>query len=283
MGQTGQMAVAPRSELPTRKVALEYPEGTDPAWNRRFPEFAAAANSISLLMPYAEPYFVHSVRKALPHLDDDLQERTAQFLRQETSHHKQHRRFNELVDAKYPAIPRVERWIAKTYGWLDRTRSLKFNLAFAAGSETMAYAIARWSEKHLGDLFASSDSIVATMYLWHLAEEVEHKDAAFDVWSEVDGSRLRYAWAITLSFAILVWFVCLCTFTQLWHDRRLHLPITWFRLIRWAFSLAFTMLPTMAASAMPGHHPSDFADPIYLPQWLRQFDPETGTLPPLSA
>lgn len=277
------MAVAPRSELPMRKVTLDYPADTDPAWNQRFPEFAAAANSISLLMPYAEPYFVRSVRKALPHLDDELQERTAQFLRQETAHHKQHKRFNELVDAKYPAIPRVERWIAKTYGWLDRTRSLEFNLAFAAGSETMAYAIARWSEKHLGDLFASSDSVVATMYLWHLAEEVEHKDAAFDVWQELDGSRLRYTFAMALSFAILVWFVCLCTFTQLWHDRRLHLPVTWFRLTRWAFSLAFTMLPTMAASAMPGHHPNDFADPVYLPQWLREFDPEHGTLPPLSA
>ena len=33
----------------------------------------------------------------------------------------------------------------------------------------------------------------ATMFLWHLAEEVEHKTVAFDVYQAVDGSKLRYA------------------------------------------------------------------------------------------
>lgn len=273
-----------RTPLPTRKIALDYPEGTDPAWNPRFPEFAAAANSISLIMPYAEPYFVRVGRKALPLIEDeDLADRTSQFLRQETSHHKQHRRFNDLVAAKYPGIPRIETWMAKAYGHVERKRSLEFNMAFIAGSETMAYAIARWSEKHLDDLFASSNSAVATMFIWHLAEEVEHKDAGFNAWEAMDGSRLRYTAAMTLSFIFLVWFVWLATFTQLWHDKRLRYPVTWFRLARWAISLAFTMLPMMASSATPGHHPNDFADPIYLPTWLRQFDPETGTLPPLVA
>ena len=32
-------------------------------------------------------------------------------------------------------------------------------------------------------------------------------------------------------------------------------------------------------SALPGHHPSDLADPIWLSSWLTHFDPETGTLP----
>ncbi len=35
----------------------------------------------------------------------------------------------------------------------------------------------------------------------------------------------------------------------------------------------------LAASAMPGHHPGSFADPVYLPVWLRRYDPETGTMP----
>jgi predicted metal-dependent hydrolase len=271
--------VAVDSTLPVRRVAFEYPPDLDPCWNQRFPEFACAANSISLLMPYAEPYFVKSVRAALPRLDGELATRTEAFIHQELGHHVQHRRFNDLIGARYPRIPKVERWMARTYGWFGRTRSLKFNLAFAAGSETIAYGIARWSEAHLSTLFRASDPVASTMYLWHLAEEVEHKSAAFDVYEAIDGSRLRYATAMTISFAILVWFCTIATLTMLAADHRLWRPVTWFRLVKWAFSLAFSLLPTMAVSALPGHHPDDFADPGFLPTWLAQFDPATGTLP----
>jgi len=30
---------------------------------------------------------------------------------------------------------------------------------------------------------------------------------------------------------------------------------------------------------MPGHHPSQLADPLWLTAWLRQYDPETGLIP----
>jgi predicted metal-dependent hydrolase len=265
--------------LPVRRVAFDYPADLDPAWNRRFPEFAFASNSISLLMPYAEPYFVASVRSALPDLDDDLARQTETYLKQELQHYRQHRRFNDLMVARYPSLLRLERWIKRTYGWLGRTRRQRFNVAFAAGSETIAYALARWTEVHLGDLFPGSDPVASTLFLWHLAEEIEHKSAAYDVFEAIDGSRLRYTMAMTLSFALLVWFTALGTMTMLHAERRLFRPTSLYRLFKWSFSLGFSILPTMMASAMPGHHPSDFSDPIYLPSWLEQYDADTGTIP----
>jgi len=265
--------------LPRRRVRFEYPDDLDPGWNRRFPEFAYAANSISLLMPYAEPYFVGSVRKALPDLDPDLEAQTLDYLFQEQQHHRQHRRFNELVETRHPSVARLERWIKRTYGWLGRTRSLRFNLAFAAGSETIAYSLARWTEKHLDSLFDGADPVAAALYLWHLAEEVEHKSAAYDVFEAVDGSRLRYLWAMTLSFALLVLFTNIGTLLQLAGSRRIFSPVAWFRLVRWSFSLAFTLLPDMAASTLRRHHPSQFSDPVWLSTWLRAYDLEDGTLP----
>jgi hypothetical protein len=265
--------------LEERRVRFEYPEDLDPCWNPRFPEFACAANSISMLMPYAEPYFVKSVRAALPQLEGAAREQAEGWARQELQHHVQHRRFNDILLAHYPRLRRPERWIARTYGWLGRTRSLKFNVAFAAGSETIAYGIARWSEERLGELFDNGDAVASTMYLWHLAEEIEHKSAAFDVFEAIDGSRLRYATAMTMSFLILMWFTTITTLTMLFSDGRGWRPVTYFRLIRWALSLAFELLPTMAVSAMPGHHPSGLTDPTYLPRWLRLYDPETRTMP----
>jgi hypothetical protein len=267
--------------LPIRRVAFEYPDDMDPAWNDRFPEFAFAANSISLLMPYAEPYFVKSVRSALPELELDrpLQDQTRDYLKQELGHHVQHRHFNDILHTRYPSLVRIERWMSRTYGWFSRTRSLRFNLAFAAGSETIAYALARWSEKHLDSLFDGADPVATTLFLWHLAEEVEHKSAAYDVFEALDGSRLRYLLAMSTSFAILAWFTTIATFTMLFASGRWYRPVAWFRLLRWSVSLAFEVLPDMAVSAMPHHHPSDFTDPVLLTSWLTYFDPDTGTMP----
>ena len=268
--------------VPTaRRLALEYPEDLAAMWNPAFPEFSAAANGISLLMPFAEPYFVRSVRAALPELDPDLRASTADFLRQEVAHHRHHRRFNDLLVARYGGLARVEGWIERTYGWLETHRSLRFNVAFAAASETIAFCIARWSEDNLGRLFTGADPVASTLYLWHLAEEVEHKSSAFDVFEALDGSRLRYAAAMLTTTTILVWFVFLASLVQLHAEGRAHHPVVWFRLIRWSLSMAFSMLPTMAVSCLPGHHPDQLTDPVFLPRWLGRYDPATGTLPPL--
>lgn len=272
------MAVAPK-RLPDRRIRLEYPDDLDPAWCPPFPEFAAGCNSVSLIMPYAEPYFVKSVRSATGELDGALLTQTEEFLRQESQHHRQHRRFNDIIDTHYPRIPTVERWMKRTYGWLSDTRSQRFNLAFAAGSETIAFTLARWVDDNLDRLFAGADPLPATLFLWHLAEEVEHKTAAFDVWEAIDGKRRRYAFAMSLSFVILAWFTMIGSLTQLFHDGRGFYPMTYFRLLRWGLSYAWSALPTMLGSALPGHNPSAFTDPSWLTTWLREFDPETGTLP----
>lgn len=270
---------AARNELTVRRVRFEFPDDMDPVWIPRRPEFAHACNCVSLIMPFAEPYFVKSIRGALPQLDSDLQASTADYLRQELAHQGQHKRFNEHITAKYPGVKRVEGWMRRFYGWLGRTRSLEFNLAFAAGSETIAYSLARWTEKHLGTLFAGADPVPITLYLWHLAEEVEHKSSAYDVFEAVDGSRLRYAWATTVSTVMLALFIWTGTLSMLWTDRRFFSPIAHFRLIKWVVSLTFELVPTLVISSLPHHHPSKLSDPVFLPKWLEGFDPDTGTMP----
>ncbi|MGZ4729639.1 MAG: metal-dependent hydrolase [Acidimicrobiales bacterium] len=265
--------------LPERTLRLEYPDGMDPAWSPRRPEFAYAANAVSLIMPFAEPYFVKSVRSAVPQLDGADRATAEQYLRQELQHHVQHRRFNQLVTTRYPRLVRVEGWMRRTYGWFSKTRSQRFNLAFAAGSETIAFTLARWTENHLDELFTGAEPVPSTLFLWHLAEEVEHKSAAFDVYEAVDGSRLRYLTAMVMSFAILAWFTGISALTMMYSDHRVLNPVSWFRLLKWGLSFAWVGLPTLVVSSLPGHHPSDFADPIWMSSWLTHFDPETGTIP----
>ena len=281
MGTGTITAVQParRSQIRVRKVRFEYPADLEVRWSNRRPEFACVANAASLLMPFVEPYVVKSVRAALDDLSPELAVRTEGYLKQELQHHVQHRRFNDLVVASYPRMRRFEGWMRRTFNWLGRTRSRNFNLAFAAGFETVAYSSARWTDEHLDELFEGADPVPATLLLWHLAEEVEHKTVAFDVYDEAGGGRWMYGAGMVASFLLLAWFTLVGTCMMLFADHRFFRPVTHFRLIKWSFSLVFEIVPNMLASAMPGHHPSEFIDPPFLTAWLRQYDPTTGTIP----
>ena len=78
--------------LPLRNPDFTFDDESDPLWNPHAPEFACAANSVSLMMPFVEPYFVRSIRAALPRLDGPLQETALGLASQELAHQHQHRR-----------------------------------------------------------------------------------------------------------------------------------------------------------------------------------------------
>lgn len=259
----------PAIAYPVRDPALAIPDEVPLAWHRTMPELAFAANSISLLMPYVEPFIAKTMRAAAPRLEEPLRTATEEFARQELSHHVQHRRFNDQLAAQAPGIRRLERWMRWSYGRIAAKRSAAFCIAFAAGSEAGAFAIARWIDRHVAVLFDDADPEVAALFLWHLAEEVEHKAAAHDVFVATGGGRVRYAAATALSMSMLVFFTFAGCAVMLRRSRRLHLPVAWFRLTRWALSLAFTLLPMLAGSCFGSHDPRTLADPGYLVQWLR--------------
>ena len=269
----------PDTELRARRVTFSFPDDLDPAWTPRNPEVAIAANSVSMLMPHVEPYIVKTMRAASDRLDPATREVVAEFNRQELRHHAEHRRFNDLVITRHPGLRRVDGWMRRTYGWLGRTRSLEFNVAFAASSETAAFAMARWTEAHMRTIFQGADERTSTLFLWHLAEEVEHKSVAFDVHRAIGGSRRLYAGAAILTILLLTWFAFLCSVVTLWGQRRILSPIAWFRLVRLVLSVAFDVLPAIGVSMTKGHHPTDLSDPVLLTTWLRHFDPQTATMP----
>jgi hypothetical protein len=269
----------PSGLLPVRRVRFDYPDDLDPAWAPHLPEFAAAANAISLGMPYAEPLFIKAVRSTFSQIDDDLRARTETYIRQEAGHYTQHKKLNDIITARYPSTVRLQRWMARAADAIWR-RSKRFNVAYAAAGETLSYGVARWAESHAAWVMDRADPVVASLFMWHLAEEVEHKASTFDVFEATDGSRLRYTWALIVAFLSLSIFTTIGTLMQLWADRRLRHPLTWFRLARLAISVAFTLMPVMVSSALPGHHPRQFADPVLLPRWMHGYDAATGSVPP---
>lgn len=273
-------------DLPARPVAFAYPDDIDPCWSRRLPELACAANAVSLLMPYLEPYVVKSVRASLPVLDDELRPAAEAYLHQELQHHVQHRRFNDILVRRYPALARIERLMRSVFGWLWKRRSREFSLAFAAAFETVAFTSARWVDTRAERLFRDADPVPASLFLWHLAEEAEHKRVAFDVYRATGGRRRTYVAAMFASVGALAFFVLLGTLTMLIRERRIFRPIAHVRLVSWTLTFLFDLLPALVFSARRSHDPDDVPDPPTLMRWLGKSDEgvadfATEHLPPL--
>ncbi len=282
--------VARVDEPSHRRMSFAYDDSFDAEWHPRLPELAAAANAVSLMMPHAEPYVARAVRRGVSQLrdsaatdGDSTTDRTDwdaadEYVRQELEHHRQHQRFNEIVMAHFPSVARFDRVLRWTFERLGN-RSDHFALAFAAGFETIAYAGARWTNQRLRRLFDDADPVASTLFLWHLAEEVEHKNVAFDVTRAVGVGFMKRLLGLVAAAVLLATFAFAGTWTLLIAQRRVFSPTAHLRLVGWSLSFVFEAMPAMAVSLLPKHHPSSLSDPTWFARWLSGYDPESETIP----
>ena len=257
-------------------AAFRYPDDFDTRWHPANPDLASAANAVSLLMPYAEPYVVRSVRHAVEQLESPLREDALAYARQEGQHHAQHRRFNDLVVRQVPALRFNERLMAATYRSLERRTSPRFGVAFAAGFETVAYTAARWVESRRVPLLTGADPVARDLFLWHLAEEIEHKSVAHDVAVALGVGRRRLILATLLATGLLACFALLNLVTLQTANRRILNPVSHLRLLWWSITFVFDLLPALVVAVLPGHHPDDLVDPLFYRLWLAD---RRGTAP----
>ncbi|MEZ5322618.1 MAG: metal-dependent hydrolase [Microthrixaceae bacterium] len=268
------------ARLRTRTPTLCF-ESVRPDWHPRLPEFAAAANAVSLMMPYVEPFVVRAVRSELSALDGELAEQARRYAEQESRHHTQHRHFNERLSGTVRGVGVLTRAMEWTFRGLSRWGSPRFHMAYSTASEALAYGLARWVERHHHELFDGADPDAARLYLWHLAEEVEHKQVAVDVYDERYGSRAALMCALAFTTVLLALFATAGTVVGLVHLGRRVRPSMLWNLCRWGTGFVFTELPNMFVALLPGHRPADFVDPTWYAVFLAGLEaaPVRGAVP----
>jgi predicted metal-dependent hydrolase len=274
------MADAPSAELHVRRVRFDWLDRETDTWHHEMPEFGAAANAISLLMPHAEPYVIAMVRAGITEGDVDavLAAEAETLVQQESTHFKAHRDFNLSLCATSSTARKLDRFGAWIFKRLAQ-RSNAFGLAFAAAFEIVAFCSARWAESGLRAYFGGADERAATLFLWHLAEEIEHKGIAHDVMLAHPTAHKKYKAALVVAFATLIGYTVIGGLSLF--CRRVHVfnPMRWIRLIGWGFSFAFVVMPVASASIAKDFHPSQLVDPPWMAMWLSEFDPITKTMP----
>jgi predicted metal-dependent hydrolase len=188
----------------------------------------ALFNALSMSFPVGEQFFIDSVRNGFKELPADQQERfraeVQGFIGQEATHRRLHSLYNAHLD-KLGLVndwePRARERLALMEG-----QNVRHWLGITAANEHFTAILAEWM-LHNPDLLGSQDTRLATLWLWHSAEESEHKSTAFDLYQALGGN---HAWRMTWFRRVTLIFLgdtLRQTVNNLQHDGTLWKWSTW--------------------------------------------------------
>ena len=161
-------------------------------------EFAQRANAASLIPAYIEPYLLKVMIKAKPMIDPGktrLVEELDIFIKQEMQHCKQHIAFNKRMhELGYDWLKPIERDFEATYADFFKNKSMRFNLAYCEGFESLSATACQLYFEDYNELLEEADPEPTNMWRWHLAEEFEHRTVCSDVYHELSGLNPVFAY-----------------------------------------------------------------------------------------
>jgi predicted metal-dependent hydrolase len=178
------------TDLQIRKIDFRFDETTPFQWLPSHPKFGLMANAVSIMAIAFEKFIVTNTRAAIPLIDDPAAAEEAEaFLRQEAQHAKNHRRHVAALVRQYPGLQKTVDAAIGSFDRLVETRTLAYRLAYTADLESTFTPIFKVMLDHEDVLFRPGDERVASLFLWHFVEEVEHRSSALVVCDAVVRNR----------------------------------------------------------------------------------------------
>jgi predicted metal-dependent hydrolase len=188
------------TELKIRRMPFDFSGDIPFQWQPSNPDFAHMANAVGVLAIAFEKFIVAQVREAKPLITERAPAEEAEaFLRQEAQHARAHRLHAQALVSKYPGLRQTIDEAVASFDHLRATKPLKFQLAYTAALEATFTPIFKLMLDHEDVLFRPGDQRVASLFVWHFVEEVEHRSSALLIYNAVVGEpwyRLRVAPAV---------------------------------------------------------------------------------------
>jgi len=186
--------------IPVRRMRFEVPEGDfHPIYIAGQAMLSYQFTGLGLYVALLEPFIVKSARRVLPQITDPaLAEEVDRFCRQEAQHYQQHERFNQVIFAQgYPGLKeRYERLRADFDHMLEHEND-RYRIGFVEGFEANTtqgalHLLASGALRH-----PKTDPKFGELWTWHMLEEIEHRNVAFDIYQHLYGDwlfRARMCW-----------------------------------------------------------------------------------------
>jgi predicted metal-dependent hydrolase len=192
------------TDLVVRRLLVDMQQPIPRHWCAGDPFRTALFDALSMSFPVGEQFFIDSVRNGFKELPADKQERfraeVQGFIGQEATH----RRLHSLYNGHLERLGLVNHWEPRARERLGLMEGVNVRhwLGITAANEHFTAIFADWMLRN-PDLLGDRDPRLATLWLWHSAEESEHKSTAFDLYQALGGNhewRIRWFRRITMVF-----------------------------------------------------------------------------------
>ncbi|HLS75455.1 MAG TPA: metal-dependent hydrolase [Nocardia sp.] len=180
------------TDLVVRKMNFAFEDHEVPfLWNPRNPAFSSMANAVSFLAIGFEKMIVNMILQAKPIITDPgVAEEAEAFMRQEGQHSTAHRQHVKGLIRHYPGLQETLDEVIGAFDKLTRDTSLEYRLAYTADLEATFTPVFKLMLDNEAVLFRPGDDRVASLFIWHFVEEVEHRSSALIIFDSVVGSDL---------------------------------------------------------------------------------------------
>jgi len=254
--------------MPVRRdVTFSLPPDRIHDWTGEGVHYTMLENTMSLVIPVGERFFIDSVRYYRDQIQDaGLKQAVKAFIGQEAMHGREHDAYNAHMMTRSPSAEQFEERIRKLLNWFQDNTSPSFQLSITIALEHFTALI---GGGHLDLLdhpayLPDAEPNYRDLWTWHSLEETEHKSVAFDVWIDTQGSSLRTylerIFGMTVASAIF-WSFTLPQLMKFVHEEGKLLDLR-----GWGHSLYFNVINPGLMRRMflpyldyyrPGFHPWD--------------------------
>jgi uncharacterized protein len=228
-------------------------------------------NALSMSFPQGEQAFIDSLKKGLAALPPEAQARFATevqgFIGQEATHRHVHARFN----AQLVRQGLVNTWEARILARRPHLEQLDVRnwVAVTAATEHLTAVFAEYLLAR-PQVLADAPEPLRVLWMWHSAEESEHRSTAFDLYHALGGA---HPWRVGIFKVVLRLFLldlARQTLRNLWRDGSWWRPSTWAdaaRLLLGRDGFWTVSRPAWALYLREGFHPSQ-GDGVRADAWL---------------
>ena len=259
-------------DLKVRRIPFNF-DGVDFVWNKQNPEFAITMNKVSFFAIAFEKYICQAMRDVEPLVTDPriLQE-VKDFRAQEGLHSMAHRKHVKALIAQTPALQGALDRAVALYDELYAAEPLKYHVAYTGGLESIFTPSFKVMLDHREHLF-NGDARVASLFLWHFCEEIEHRSSGLVIYDHVYGNY----WYRVSRFKGFMRHVgtVIAAITEEFQKAFPEIPAEWMTgYSNYKIPRAAKMRSAfgIAMSQMPWHNPENQPLPEYFHEWSGHYD-----------
>lgn len=194
------------TEIPIRHMDFQFDaKDVDTTFFKNTELATAYFEALSIFLTFGEDLVIDTARYHRQFLKDPvLKQRVTALIGQEAIHSKMHSEFNDaLAQHRFPVA--FYRFLADNvfeYGF--KRFPNRMQLSLMAGIEHFTAVLSEYMMKNEAIFFDTDDEKQRALWMWHMLEESEHKDIAYDVYETLSGNYpLRVSGFALAAFTIL--------------------------------------------------------------------------------